>query len=51
MNMCVEQGRNRLLADRIGLYWSLIKSPQTGLLLLTGLVGFLSAGRPRRGQG
>jgi protoheme IX farnesyltransferase len=33
MNMCVEQGRNRLLADRIGLYWSLIKSPQTGLLL------------------
>ncbi len=51
MNMCVERGRNRSLADRIGLYWSLIKSPQTGLLLLTGLVGFISAGLPLQGQG
>lgn len=34
-----------LLFGRIKLYWSLIKSLQTGLLLLTGLVGFVCAGQ------
>jgi heme o synthase len=29
--------------SRIGLYWSLTKSLQTGLLLMTGLAGYLSA--------
>ncbi len=29
---------------RLRLYWSLIKSLQTGLLLTTGVVGYLSAG-------
>jgi len=32
------------LATRIRLYWPLIKSTQTGLLLATGIAGFLSAG-------
>jgi len=31
--------------EKLRLYWSLIKSLQTGLLLLTGIVGYLSAGR------
>ena len=32
------------IARRIRLYWPLIKSTQTGLLLATGIAGFLSAG-------
>jgi protoheme IX farnesyltransferase len=32
------------LATRVRLYWPLIKSTQTGLLLATGIAGFLSAG-------
>jgi len=32
------------ITDRLRLYWPLIKSTQTGLLLATGLAGFLSAG-------
>ncbi len=32
------------LAARLGLYWALIKSLQTGLLLITGLAGYTSAG-------
>ena len=51
MNMYAESGKNGSLAARMGLYWSLIKSPQTGLLLLTGLVGFISAGRSLQGRG
>lgn len=31
---------------RIHLYWPLIKAPQTGLLLATGIAGYLSAGTP-----
>ncbi|MBN1318031.1 MAG: protoheme IX farnesyltransferase [Anaerolineales bacterium] len=31
---------------RIGIYWQLIKSLQTGLLLLTGVAGFISARCP-----
>lgn len=31
------------LKKKLGLYWSLIKSMQTGLLLSTGLAGYLSA--------
>lgn len=32
------------LVNKIRLYWPLIKSTQTGLLLVTGIAGFLSAG-------
>ena len=31
------------IKSRVGLYWSLTKSLQTGLLLMTGLAGYLSA--------
>ena len=34
------------LLNRLRLYWPLIKSTQTGLLLATGVAGFLSAGTP-----
>jgi protoheme IX farnesyltransferase len=34
------------ILNRIHLYWPLIKSTQTGLLLATGIAGYLSAGRP-----
>jgi protoheme IX farnesyltransferase len=30
----------------VRLYWPLIKAPQTGLLLATGIAGYLSAGMP-----
>jgi len=33
---------------RVRMYWSLIKSLQTGLLLMTGLAGYLSAHEPFR---
>lgn len=36
----------RKLQARLRAYWSLIKSPQTGLLLLTGLAGYSSARCP-----
>ncbi len=32
------------LANRVRLYWPLIKSTQTGLLLATGIAGYLSTG-------
>ena len=32
--------------SKIALYWPLIKSTQTGLLLATGIAGYLSAGTP-----
>jgi len=32
--------------DKVRLYWPLVKAPQTGLLLATGLAGYLSAGTP-----
>lgn len=32
------------IAERLRLYWPLIKSTQTGLLLATGIAGFLSTG-------
>ena len=35
-----------VLGDKIKLYWSLTKSLQTGLLLSTGLAGFMSARSP-----
>jgi protoheme IX farnesyltransferase len=38
--------RNGRLKARLGIYWSLIKSLQTGLLLLTGLAGYMSARCP-----
>src|SRR5512142_413735 len=34
---------------RLGMYWSLIKSLQTGLLLVTGLAGYMSARCPTHG--
>lgn len=34
------------MLNRIRLYWPLIKAPQTGLLLATGVAGYLSAGTP-----
>ena len=40
----------KTLSARLRQYWSLIKSYQTGLLLLTGVVGFLSAGRTLAGD-
>ncbi len=40
-----------LLLTRLRLYWSLIKSMQTALLLITGVVGYLSAGRALAGHG
>jgi heme o synthase len=33
-------------SKKVRCWWSLIKSPQTGLLLATGLAGYLSAGIP-----
>lgn len=51
MNASAESRADKSVIGRLRLYWSLIKSPQTGLLLVTGLVGFLSAGLPLRGQG
>ncbi|NOZ71882.1 MAG: protoheme IX farnesyltransferase [Chloroflexi bacterium] len=36
---------------RLRLYWSLIKSLQTGLLLITGVVGYLSCGQSISGHG
>jgi protoheme IX farnesyltransferase len=35
-----------ILKNKLNLYWSLIKSLQTGLLLTTGLAGFMSARCP-----
>ena len=35
-----------VMKKRFGLYWSMIKSLQTGLLLTTGLAGFMSARCP-----
>lgn len=35
-----------LFKSRLRLYWPLIKSPQTGLLLATGLAGYMSARCP-----
>jgi len=32
----------KILTEKFSLYWKLIKSPQTGLLLATGLAGFMS---------
>ncbi|NKQ37485.1 MAG: protoheme IX farnesyltransferase [Chloroflexi bacterium] len=49
MRVYAERQADKSVAERLRLYWSLIKSPQTGLLLVTGLVGFLSAGLPLRG--
>lgn len=40
----------KTLGARLRQYWSLIKSYQTGLLLLTGVVGYLSAGRTLAGD-
>jgi protoheme IX farnesyltransferase len=37
---------NSNIRTRLRLYWSLIKSMQTGLLLLTGLAGYMSARCP-----
>ena len=34
------------LKTKIKLYWPLIKSPQTGLLLVTGITGYISARCP-----
>ncbi len=34
---------------KLGMYWSLIKSLQTGLLLVTGLAGYMSARCPTHG--
>jgi len=36
----------RIIAARFRLYWSLIKSLQTGLLLMTGAAGYLSSHAP-----
>jgi protoheme IX farnesyltransferase len=36
----------RLILTRLGIYWPLIKSSQTGLLLATGLAGYMSASCP-----
>jgi protoheme IX farnesyltransferase len=37
----------KTLLSKLRLYWSLTKSLQTGLLLLTGLAGFMSARSPK----
>ena len=37
---------NRIIRSKIKLYWPLIKSLQTGLLLVTGFTGFISARCP-----
>ena len=34
----------KTIKTRLRIYWDLIKSPQTALLLLTGLAGYISAG-------
>src|SRR6266498_4495565 len=39
-------GRLRLSTGRLRLYWPLIKSLQTGLLLSTGIAGYLSSRPP-----
>jgi len=36
----------RILVEKFRLYWPLIKSLQTGLLLMTGMAGYLSAHAP-----
>ena len=36
----------RIIKEKISLYWKLIKSLQTGLLLATGLAGFMSCKCP-----
>jgi heme o synthase len=41
-----EEMRMNWLATRLKLYWKLIKSLQTGLLLATGLAGYMSAHCP-----
>ena len=33
----------KIIATKFRLYWPLIKSLQTGLLLMTGMAGYLSA--------
>ena len=43
MSIAVPQQFMIALKSKIRLYWSLIKSLQTGLLLMTGLAGYLSA--------
>lgn len=43
--------RRHDLGARLRLYWSLIKSLQTALLLVTGVVGYLSVGRGLAGHG
>ena len=42
----ISQGINSGVRTRLRVYWSLIKSLQTGLLLLTGLAGYMSARCP-----
>jgi protoheme IX farnesyltransferase len=42
-NAAAFQQPTNALKSKIRLYWSLIKSLQTGLLLMTGLAGYLSA--------
>lgn len=42
-NVSVSQAMVITLKSKLPLYWSLIKSLQTGLLLMTGLAGYLSA--------
>ncbi len=34
------------MLQRVRIYWPLIKAPQTGLLLVTGVAGYLSGGTP-----
>lgn len=41
--MCQAQSKIQKLQSKIRLYWPLIKSMQTGLLLATGIAGYLSA--------
>jgi len=43
-------GGAEALLDRLRAYWALIKSLQTGLLVITGVAGYLSA-RPRHATG
>lgn len=40
------QGWVESVRTRLRVYWALIKSPQTGLLLMTGLAGFASGASP-----
>jgi len=48
---CHDAPRVQGVRERLRLYLSLIKSMQTMLLLITGLVGYLSVGHARVGQG